>query len=194
MKKLMSLLLALLLLVSASFVSFADETEDGSLPDISGAEAAVDGDPFDAPYKEFETADGTLTRVYDNGSVSTRYPDGSRESVDYTGTRYSLDTEGLYTVYSADGSVGREYPDGTKELTTPDGRKETVNTDGSYVVQYRSGLCEKTNPDGTSEFYFPGGTGSLKNNGSGYETGTITGPNGEILSASDKRQGYFNDW
>lgn len=142
--------------------------------------------PFSGAFAEYRHDDGSVTTVYDNGSVSTEYSDGTKEAVDYDGRRYSKDAEGTQTVYDIDGTVAKEYTDGTQEMINPDGTKETYLTDGSSVTEYRSGLCEKTYPDGTSAYYFEGGEGMLKNDGSGYENGTITGPNGEILSSGAK--------
>ena len=170
-KKFLCTVLALAFIFTCVPVSYAANEEEN---------------PFSGDFAEFRSDDGSVTKVYDNGSVSTEYSDGTKEAVDYNGCRYSKDEEGTQTVYDIDGTVAKEYADGTQEMINPDGTKEKYLTDGSSVTEYRSGLCEKTYPDGTSAFYFEGGEGMLKNDGSGYEYGTITGPNGEILSSGAK--------
>ena len=147
---------------------------------------AEEENPFSGEFSEYRGSDGSVTKVYDNGSVTTEYSDGTKAAVDYNGCRYTKDTDGTQTVYDIDGTVAKEYPDGTQELLNPDGTTEKYFTDGSSITEFTSGLCEKTNPDGTSAMYFEGGEGMLKNDGSGYEYGTISGPNGEILSSGAK--------
>ena len=147
---------------------------------------AEEENPFSGEFSEYRGSDGSVTKVYDNGSVTTEYSDGTKAAVDYNGCRYTKDNDGTQTVYDIDGTVAKEYPDGTQELLNPDGTTEKYFTDGSSITEFTSGLCEKTNPDGTSAMYFEGGEGMLKNDGSGYEYGTISGPNGEILSSGAK--------
>ncbi|MBR3144702.1 MAG: hypothetical protein IKF53_02270, partial [Clostridia bacterium] len=79
MKKYLAIFLAFLMAFSAltaiSPVSVFAENENISTPD----------DAFEGDYTEFKGSDGSVTRVFDNGSVSTKNKDGSVTAVDYKG-------------------------------------------------------------------------------------------------------------
>lgn len=65
--------------------------------------------PFSGGYSEYRGSDGSVTKVYDNGSVSTEYSDGTKAAIDYNGCRYTKGNDGTQTVYDIDGTVCRRY-------------------------------------------------------------------------------------
>ncbi|MBR1842007.1 MAG: hypothetical protein IJ788_01905 [Oscillospiraceae bacterium] len=188
MKRHLAVFLAFLMAFSAlaaiSPVSAANETEAGSTPD----------DAFDGNYTEFEGEDGSVTRVFDNGSVSTKNTDGSVTAVDYKGNQYSEDKDGNSTVRTTDGYVATEYKDGRQSLTEPNGKTTTVNTDGSFSESYGVGLTLDYNADGgLTGIGITGSDERIETDENGcYKSGEITGPNGAKLTITDDGLQFVN--
>lgn len=111
--------------------------------------SAVPYDAWDGGSAQFTGKDGSVTTVYDSGSVVTEYPDGRTFGVDYLGNQHSKDKDGTYTVTGKNGDVARENPDGTQELTEANGKKLVQNPDGSGKTVYPSGLVIEHNSEHT---------------------------------------------
>ena len=178
MKKFLSITFALLLtlcLFTASLIVFSEE--ESSTPD----------DAFDGGYAEFHGKDGSVTCVYDNGSVRTTYADGSKSGVDYAGNQYSLAKDGTYSVRTTDGTVATEYPDGTQSMTEPGGKTLTVRPDGTASESYAIGVTNDYDADGN--LVGVGLTGSDDRIGVDEDgnvmNGEIKGKNGENLTVTD---------
>ena len=191
MKKYAAALLAFLITLSmlAVLSPVAVAADDGD--DFS---ASVPDDAFAGDYTEFKGKDGSVTRVFDNGSVSTKNADGSVTAVDYDGNQYSEDKDGNSTVRTANGYVATEYKDGRRSVTEPGGKTTTMNTDGSFSESYGLGITLDYNADGGLEGI--GITGSDKRietdeNGC-YRNGTIDGPNGSKLTITDEGMQFIN--
>ncbi len=169
-------------LFAVSAVSYADGNEEGQ----------EENDAWKGEYKEFRSENGAVTQVFENGSVRTNYPDGSREGVDYGGNRYTEDKDGKMTAYYTDGSIGTKYADGKEEYKYPDGTREIYNTDGTIVSIAETGLCTEFDKDGKPKYcYFESGgkKAELDENGdlpSG--SGEIKGKNGETLTWTNKEK------
>ena len=190
MKKYIATLLALfmvfsiLAVTSPVFVSAANEAEAASTPK----------DAFEGDYTEFKGNDGSVTRVFDNGSVSTKNTDGSVTAVDYKGNQYSEDKDGNATIRTTDGYVATEYADGRQSLTEPSGKTTTINTDGSFSESFGIGLTLDYNADGGLAGI--GITGSDKRidadeNGN-CKNGEIKGPGGSKLTITDNGIKFVN--
>ncbi|MBQ7171597.1 MAG: hypothetical protein IJR89_04905 [Clostridia bacterium] len=189
MKKYIAVILAFamvfsILTIASSVSVFAADEIDISTPD----------DAFEGDYTEFKGNDGSVTRVFDNGSVSTKYKDGTTSAVDYNGNRYSEDKEGNASVRTADGYVATEYRDGRKSVTEPNGKTTTMNTDGSFSESFGIGYTLDYNADGGLTGI--GITGSderieTDENG-GFKKGEITGPGGSKLTITDDGIRFVN--
>ena len=193
MKKYTAILIAFIMIFSslsltAAFPAFADDPAD------TGSGSSVPDDAFDGKYTEFKGSDGSTTRVYDNGSVTTEYKDGTKSGVDYNGNQHSKDKEGNYTVRTTDGCSATEYADGRKSLTEPDGKTTTINTDGSFSESYRLGLTIDYDPDGgLTGIGVTGGKERIKTDENGnYVNGEISGPGGSKLTVSDDVISFTN--
>lgn len=188
MKKYLAIFLAFLMAFSAltaiSPVSVFAENENISTPD----------DAFEGDYTEFEGNDGSVTRVFDNGSVSTKNKDGSVTAVDYKGNQYSEDKDGNSTVRTTDGYVATEYKDGRQSLTEPNGKTTTVNTDGSFSESYGVGLTLDYNADGgLTGIGITGSDERIETDENGcYKSGEITGPGGSKLTITDDGLQFVN--
>ena len=186
MKKYLSLLFALLLACSVlAAITFAAGEDAGiSTPD----------DAFDGNYTEFEGEDGSVTRVFDNGSVSTKSKDGSVTAVDYKGNQYSEDKDGNSTIRTTGGYVATEYKDGRQSLTEPNGKTTTVNPDGSFSESYGVGLTLDYNADGgLTGIGITGDDQRIETDENGcYKNGEITGPDGSKLTITDSGLQFVN--
>ena len=188
MKKYLAIFLAFLMAFSAltaiSPVSVFAENENISTPD----------DAFEGDYTEFKGSDGSVTRVFDNGSVSTKNKDGSVTAVDYKGNQYSEDKDGNSTVRTTDGYVATEYKDGRQSLTEPNGKTTTVNTDGSFSESYGVGLTLDYNADGgLTGIGITGSDERIETDENGcYKNGEITGPGGSKLTITDDGLKFVN--
>ena len=186
MKKSLSLFFAFLLACSAlAAITFAAGEDAGiSTPD----------DAFDGNYTEFEGEDGSVTRVFDNGSVSTKSKDGSVTAVDYKGNQYSEDKDGNSTIRTTGGYVATEYKDGRQSLTEPNGKTTTVNPDGSFSESYGVGLTLDYNADGgLTGIGITGDDQRIETDENGcYKNGEITGPDGSKLTITDSGLQFVN--
>ena len=188
MKKYLAIFLAFLMAFSAltaiSPVSVFAERSAVSTPD----------DAFEGDYTEFKGSDGSVTRVFDNGSVSTKNKDGSVTAVDYKGNQYSEDKDGNSTVRTTDGYVATEYKDGRQSLTEPNGKTTTVNTDGSFSESYGVGLTLDYNADGgLTGIGITGSDERIETDENGcYKSGEITGPGGSKLTITDDGMRFVN--
>ena len=190
MKKVISTLLALCMVLSVLAVtallsvSASNETEAVATPN----------DAFEGNYTEFQGSDGSVTRVFDNGSVSTKNTDGSVTAVDYKGNQYSEDKDGNATIRTTDGYVATEYADGRQSLTEPSGKTTTINTDGSFSESFGVGLTLDYNADGgLTGIGITGGDQRIETDENGcYSNGEITGPNGAKLTITDDGMKFVN--
>lgn len=170
-----ALFLTLSLMVPVLSVSVCAAEADGF--------SAVPNDAWEGGSAQFTGKDGSVTTVYDSGSVVTEYPDGRTFGVDYLGNKHSKDKDGTYTVTGKNGDVARENPDGTQELTEANGKKLIQNPDGSGKTVYPSGLVIEHNSEHTpTAVFFEGGKERLEADESGrFPNGEIAGPDGKKL-------------
>ena len=181
-KSVLTLFLSLFLLAGLFAASVMVHAEDP-------AEPAVPDDAFDGAYEEFKGSDGTVTQVFDNGSVITTYKDGSKFGVDYAGNQHAKATDGTYSVGLTDGSIAIEYPDGRQSQYEPDKDTiTTINPDSTMTREYVSlGLVADMNAEGEQTgIGFIGSGERLSYNEDGtVADGTIKGPNGASLTVDD---------
>ena len=186
MKKYISTILAVLMVFSilAGIHAFADGENGFNTPD----------DAFEGNYAEFEGKDGSVTRVFDNGSISTKYKDGSTTAVDYNGNQYSEDKDGNASVRTTDGYVATEFNDGRKSVTEPDGKTTTMNVDGTFSESYRLGITLDYNADGgLTGIGITGGDERIETDENGcYKNGEISGPDGSKLKITDEGVHFVN--
>ena len=188
MKKYIATLVALIMIffvfTIVSPVSVFAEEDDGY--DFS---ANVPDDAFDGKYTDFKGNDDSVTRVFDNGSVSTKNKDGSVTAVDYKGNQYSEDKDGNSSVRTTDGYVATEYKDGRQSLTEPNGKTTTFNTDGSFTESFNS-LGVSVDYDTNGRCVGVGFTESDErigtDEGGAYLNGEVIGPNGATMKVTDE--------
>lgn len=151
-------------------------------------------DAFEGNYTEFEGKDGSVTRVFDNGSVSTKYKDGTTSAIDYNGNQYSEDKDGNASVRTTDGYIATEYNDGRKSVTEPDGKTTTMNIDGSFSESYRLGITLDYNSDGgLTGIGITGSNERIETDENGcYKNGEVSGPNGAKLKITDDGMQFVN--
>lgn len=187
-KRLLSILLSFVLsisLISFPAYVFAEEPEQNS-ESSSEEEDSIPDDVWEGEYVEYKGKDGTLTRVFDSGSVATLYSDGSWEGVDYKGNIYQADKEGNEKRKFTDGTSGLVRSDGTKEYYPDDEHTIVYHSDGtSTQINNKTGLCiDYDQNDKEVSEYFEGGTEKLYYDEDGYLPDgeyEIHGPNGEKL-------------
>lgn len=103
---------------------------------------AVEAPPenFEGEYKEFKNDDGSETRIYDTGSILTKYTDGSFEGFDLWGNRYVMDNNGDQTIQFTDGnSMTCSNDSDTYVWHGNDGSTITTNENGN-IVWNKSGI------------------------------------------------------
>lgn len=179
-----------------------DRIENGSIamaPEQKDAPSIDDeihtpDDAFDGEYAEFTGKDGSITRVFDNGSVSTKSKDGSVTAVDYKGNQYEEDKDGNSTVRTPGGYVATEYADGRQSLTEPNGKTTTVEKDGSFSEDYGVGLTLEYDADGgLTGIGITGSDERIETDESGcYRNGEISGPGGSKLTITDDGLRFVN--
>ena len=143
-------------------------------------------DSFDGNYSEVKGSDGSVTKVYDNGSVVTTKPDGTKEGVTYSGHRVTEDKDGNQTGYFFDGSTVVYKSDGTSVYTDTEGGKEIFNADGTHYGVHPTGYnIEYDENDNVKSIYYDNGQRiNLYDKDGNIVTGeqTITGDNGETVT------------
>ena len=103
-------------------------------------EPVIPEDIWDGEYKDFPAKDGTTTRVFDNGSIYTTYPDGSKEGMDYKGNRFTKDANGKTVVYTTDGD---------QMIKNADGSEEAITVGGTHIYYNEDGSSRSVSPTGT---------------------------------------------
>lgn len=103
-------------------------------------EPVIPEDIWDGEYKDFPAKDGTTTRVFDNGSIYTTYPDGSKEGMDYKGNRFTKDADGKTVVYTTDGD---------QMIKNADGSEEAITVGGTHIYYNEDGSSRSVSPTGT---------------------------------------------
>ena len=173
-----------LIAVAASVCVFADDDTDEVKVTIDVPDNAWEGG-----RTEFKGKDGSVTTVYDNGSVWTKYADGTESGVDYNGNKHVEDKDGTYTISGTDGSVATQYSDGRMSYSEGgSGKTTTYNTDGSFSETYSTfGLTVDYDADGAKTgigFTDSSERIGVDENGN-YKNGEIKGPNGSSLVIKD---------
>ena len=157
----------------------------------------IPDDAFSGDFKEEKHKDGSVTKIYDNGSVVTTFADGTKAGVAYSGHRVTEDKDGNQTGYYHNGDTVVSKPDGTTEYRFADGGKEVYTADGKHysVSPYGYNIDYDENDNMTS-VYFENGQriNIIDENGNLVEGDqSITGPNGEKVSFSYKGGDPDND-
>lgn len=146
-------------------------------------EPVIPEDIWDGEYKDFPAKDGTTTRVFDNGSIYTTYPDGSKEGMDYKGNRFTKDADGKTVVYTTDGDQMIKNADGSEEAITVGGTHIYYNEDGSFRSVTATGtVFEHDADDNIVAVSIEGGERlELTDENGNFITGehVITGPDGK---------------
>ena len=188
MKKYLVYLLAFIMIFTALSV-LSSVSLSAADDDFDSDEYGVPDDAFDGKYTEFKGKDGSVTKVFDNGSVKTTYKDGTAEGVDYMGNHHSLNKDGDYTVRTTDGYSTTAHNDGRYSQTEPGGGKiTTVYPDEHMTEDYPSlGISVETDSNGrTASIGFIGGSEKIECDEYGcYKSGEIKGPNGEKLKITE---------
>lgn len=186
MKKGILIILSVLLALSV----FTADGQNG-MPE---AETTPD-DIWDGDYSEYSNRDGSVTYVFDSGSVVTVKADGSKEGFDYLGNQHIKDTEGNYTVKGRDGYTATEMTDGTKSLTDPSGKTTVIRPDGSFSEELQIGVTLDYNADGGIDgIGLNGDSQRLGIDEYGcYKTGSIKTADGRILNITDDGIKIVND-
>lgn len=150
---------------------------------------SVPDDAWKGKSTEFKNKDGSITEIYDNGSVWTTYKDGTSIGIDYNGNKHTEAKDGTYTVNAPNGASATQYNDGRMSYTDAGSTKTTTyNKDGSYTESYSSwGVSIDYNSDGEKTGI--GFTDSKERLGidddGAYKNGTVKGKNGEKFTVSD---------
>ena len=189
MKKKTAVILAFTILFSliaavSSVCVFADDDTDEVKVTIDVPDNAWEGG-----RTEFKGKDGSVTTVYDNGSVWTKYADGTESGVDYNGNKHVEDKDGTYTISGTDGSVATQYSDGRMSYSEGgSGKTTTYNTDGSFSETYSTfGITVDYDADGAKTgIGFTDSSERIGVDENGYyKNGEIKGPNGSSLVIKD---------
>ena len=145
-------------------------------------ESPIPDDVWEGTFKDYPCKDGTVTRVYNNNSIYTLYPDGSKEGVDYKGNRYTKDNTGKTICYATDGNQYIQNADGSEEAIATNGTHFYYNEDGTSKGVTTDGFVFEYDAKGnTSAIGIEGGERlSLIDKKGDYITGehVITGPDG----------------
>ncbi len=157
---------------------------------VQGNFKNMESDTFDGKSTQFEGSDGSVTNVYEDGSVVTTNKDGTKQGVSGDGHPITIDKDGNETYHFEDGSVGVKYADGRKVQTYPDGSQLIQNADGSMSTREPAGYCTDLDEDGNvKSIYFENGERiDLFDENGNIKQGeqSITGPNGETVSFAYK--------
>ena len=154
----------------------------------------LDGDPTknipddadEGDYAEFKNKDGSTTLVYDNGTVVTKYADGSGEAVDYKGNRYTSDATGKQSIYTIDGNTINYLSDDKYEIVKPGGNTTvTVDKKNELITQNTHGLCKEHNTEGDITYYFEGSDQRIVQKFGEDLVGELHGKNGESLVVNE---------
>lgn len=170
-----------LFIILSVVLAFAVFSADGK-DDLPECEATPD-DVWDGDYAKFGNKDGSSTYVFDNGSVLTVKPDGTKEGYDYLGNKHSLDSDGNYTVAGRDGYTATEMADGTRKLKDPTGVTTVMRTDGSFSEEMSLGIVFDYDAEGRpTGVGFTGDSQRIGADGDGYyKDGEISTPDGRLL-------------
>ena len=173
------------------FTVLADnEPDEDSKPEPEPERDVIPDDGFEGKYKDFSGKDGSVTRVYDNGSIVTTYPDGSREGMDYNGNRYTEDKDGKQVVYDIDGNQHIKNADGSEEAISKGGTHTYFNEDGSYRAVAPTGtIFEYDKNDEITAVSIEGGESmSLYDDQGNLITGehVITSPDGKKFTFTNR--------
>ena len=168
------------------------EKEDGDEDPPKPADYDFEIEDFDGPSTSFTGKDGTVTTVYDSGTVITTRPDGTHYGYDYAGRKIDEDSEGTITFTFSDGNSAKYFPDGNgeytyKEFHYTDGDYKEIHEDGSFTIVDATGYRIDYDKDGNDDGYVyfkDGERARLTDENGEYVKGefTITGPNGEKLT------------
>lgn len=157
----------------------------------------IPDDAFSGDFKEEKHKDGSVTKIYDNGSVVTTFKDGTKAGVAYSGHRVTEDKDGNQTGYYHNGDTVVIKKDGSTEYNFADGGKEVYTADGKhYGVSPYGYNIEYDENDDLKSIYFDNGEriNIFDENGKFVEGDqSITGPNGEKVSFSYKDGDPEND-
>ncbi|MBQ7255062.1 MAG: hypothetical protein IJS31_02285 [Oscillospiraceae bacterium] len=104
---------------------------------------------FTGGFEEFAGANGSTTRVYENGSIETKYADGTWEGLDQNGNHYTEDKSGNRTIAFINGDVGTVGKDDSIRIKQTDGSTVTYNADGTSTWTNDTGLVIKYDEYGT---------------------------------------------
>ncbi len=174
-----------------------DEAETESERDV------IPDDGFEGEYKDFPGKNGITTRVYDNGSIVTVYPDGSREGMDYNGNRYTENKDGKQVIYDIEGNQHIKNSDGSEEAISAGGTHMYYNEDGSYrAVTVTGTVFEYDKNDDPVAISIEGGESLSLLDEEGYFIKgeyVITGPDGKKFTFVNKEnedggQDQFKFW
>ena len=151
-------------------------------------------DRFEGEFTEIKGEDGSVTKIYSNGSMETAWPDGTREGLDAEGNHYTEDKDGRQTVTAPGGSVAIEDDDGSFHVDKPDGSKVQVREDGSSTLKTSGGVVIDYDEDGErTAIGFEGGEKlSLVNGMFPPGKGEITGPDGAMLKWNNETTAKLN--
>ena len=171
---------------------------------------------FSGNCQQTVAEDGTVTYIYDSGTVVTQKPDGSFEGFDYAGRPIKQDANGVTTTEFSNGYKSVSYSDGRQEVHNDRGDYFDWHNDGSRTYHYTDGSIDEVNEDGSGThtsatgykvdfatdgetnnvIYYDGG-GSLKlfDDKGNYITGerTLEGPNGERFTVNCSLPPGFED-
>ena len=147
MRKALTFVLALILVFS--LLAPAALADDGMTVTSSlDSSEEVPADAFDGNSTEFKGEDGSMTYVYDNGSMKTDYADGTAEGIDYKGNLYKSLPDGTIVSTLMNGDVVTIYPDGKAVTAYPSGSTETEYPDGSTETKGITGVITKRDVNG----------------------------------------------
>lgn len=175
----------------------ADDEDDGSGKEENPPDYGFDFDDLSGPSQSFTGKDGTVTTVYDTGSVITTRPDGTRDGFDYAGRKFTQDADGNKTVTFSDGNTANVYADGRREFHFTDGNVIEYHDDDTTTLVNATGyrIDYDANDETNGMVYFRDGESARMFDEKGNPvigSFTITGPNGEKLTYSNTID-YEND-
>ena len=185
MRKVIALFLTVIMITALvpTIPAFAEDNED-SFDRWNRALDNIPDDSFSGEHTVRENPDGSKTYVYENGSVSTEYADGTQEGVDYKGNQHFMDKDENVTVKFPDGTTFAKHTDGKVSYTETDGKTTTINPDQSTTETFsRTGIIKEYDSDGhLTGVGFAGSDERIPTDEYGdVQSGKVTGPDGREL-------------
>lgn len=126
------------------------QTDEGNFQQGDDVEVQVtQPEEYIQEYELIENSDGSITKIYPDGTTTQEFPDG---------TTVTIDPYGKTTVNYPDGRIETIFVDGMRIINYPSGRVDAQAQDGTWIEQYPDGKTITRFVDGTIITMMPDGT------------------------------------